>query len=78
MRVKTNLGVGKNLTSLCFADMDRLPKFDMVVFAPPQLTMWYDNFDGDHRRTLNKYVGALTELININGWPELVEVITGY
>ena len=58
--------------------MDRSPKFDMVIAAPPQLTLWYDNLDGNHRTTLNKYVGALTELININGWPELVEVITGY
>ena len=50
----------------------------MVIAAPPQLSMWYDNLDGDHRRTLNKYVGALTELINMNCWPELIEVLTGY
>ena len=50
----------------------------MVVEAPPQLTMWYDNLDGDHRRTLNNYVGALTELINMNDWLEHVEVLTGY
>ena len=50
----------------------------MVVSAPPQLMMWYNNLDGDHRRTLHKYVGAVTELINMNGWPELVEVLTGY
>ena len=50
----------------------------MVVSAPCQLTMWYDNLYGDHRRTLNNYVGALIEFINMNGWPELVEVITGY
>ena len=49
--------------------MDRFPKFDMVIAEPLQLTIWYDNLDGDHRRTLNKYVGALTELINMNGWP---------
>ena len=52
--------------------------FDIVVSAPPQLTMWYNDFDGDHRRTLNKYVGALPKLININCWPELIEVLTGY
>ena len=50
----------------------------MVISAPPQLTMWYNNLNGDHRRTRNKYVGALTELINMNGWPELVEVLMGY
>ena len=58
--------------------MDRFSKFDMVVSAPPQLTMWYNDLDGDHRRTLNKYVGALTEMINIDGWPKLIEVLTGY
>ncbi|XP_015083929.1 uncharacterized protein LOC107027260 [Solanum pennellii] len=58
--------------------MDRFSKFDMVISAPPQLTMWYNDLDGDHRRTLNKYVGTLTELINMNGWPELIEVLTGY
>ena len=58
--------------------MDRFLKFDMVVSAPPQLTMWYNDLDRDHRRTLNKYVGALTELINMDGWPELIEVLTGY
>ena len=50
----------------------------MVVLAPPQLTMWYDKMDEDHRRTLNKYVGAHTELINMNSWPERVEVLMGY
>ena len=50
----------------------------MVVSAPPQLTMWYNDLDGDHRRTLNKYVGALTKLINMDGWPELIEVLRGY
>ena len=50
----------------------------MIIVAPSQLKMWYDNLDRDHRRTLNKYVGALTELINMNGWQELVEVLTGY
>ena len=58
--------------------MDRFPKFNMVISAPPQLTMWHNDLDGDHRRTLNKYVGALTELINMDGWPELIEVLTGY
>ena len=78
VRVKTYLGVGKSLTTFYFAYINRFPKFDMVVSVQPQLTMWYDNLDGNHRRTLRKYVGALTELININGWPELVEVLTGY
>ena len=50
----------------------------MVIAAPPQLTMWYESLDGDHKRTLSKYVGALTELINMNDWPELVEVLMGY
>ena len=67
-----------NLTSFYFVDMDSFPKFDMVISAPPQLTMWYNNLDPDHRRTLNKYVGALMELINMNGWLELVEVLKGY
>ena len=58
--------------------MDRFPKFYMVIAAPPQLTMWYENLDRDHRRTLNKCLGALTELINMNGWPELVDVLMGY
>ena len=58
--------------------MDRFPRYDMVIATPPQLIMWCDNLDRDLRRTLNKYVGALTELINMNGWPELVEVLTGY
>ena len=47
--------------------MDRFPKFDMVISAPPQLTMWHNDLDGDHKRTLNKYIGALTELINMDG-----------
>ena len=50
----------------------------MVISAPPQLTMWHNDLDGDHRRTLNKYVGALTELINMDGWLELIKVLTGY
>ena len=33
------LGGGVDLTSFCFVDMDRFPKFDMVITAPPQLTM---------------------------------------
>ena len=75
--MKTNLG-WVNQTSSCFADMYHFQKFDKVVLTPPLLTMWYDNFDGDHRRTLNKYVGTLIELININGWLEIVEVLMGY
>ena len=75
--MKTNLGWEK-LTKNCFVDMDRFPKFDMVIATPPQLKIWRDYLDGDHRRTLNKYVGALTELINMNDWPELVEVLTGH
>ena len=58
--------------------MDRFSKFDMVIAAPLQLTIWYDSLDGDHRRTLNKYVRALMELINMNGWPELLEVLTNF
>ena len=58
--------------------MNYIPKFNIVIALPPQLTMWYDNLDRDHRRMLNKYVGALTELINMNDWPELVEVLMGY
>ena len=58
--------------------MNYIPKFNIVIALPPQLTMWYDNLDRDHRRMLNKYVGALTELINMNGWPEQVEVLTRY
>ncbi|TMW92343.1 hypothetical protein EJD97_013179 [Solanum chilense] len=48
----------------------------MIIAAPPQLKMWYDNLERDHGRTLYKYVGALTELITMNGWPKLVEVLT--
>ena len=58
--------------------MDHFPKFDMVISPPPQLLMWHNELDGDHRRTLNKYVGALTELIDMDGWLELIEVLTGY
>ena len=58
--------------------MDRFPKYDMVVSAPPQLRMWHNDLDGDHRRTLYKYVGAITELINMECWPELIEVLTEY
>ena len=75
---ENQLGVGKNLKGFYFTEMNRFLKFDMVVSAPPQLTMWYNDLDGDHRRTLNKYVGALPKLINMNGWPELMEVLTGY
>ncbi|KAK4726792.1 hypothetical protein R3W88_031709 [Solanum pinnatisectum] len=58
--------------------MDRFPKFDMIVKAPALLKMWYNDLNAFHKRDLNKYVGALTELINMVGWPELVEVLTSY
>ncbi|KAK4733569.1 hypothetical protein R3W88_007830 [Solanum pinnatisectum] len=58
--------------------MNRFPKFNMVVEAPVLLKMWYNDLNVFHKRDLSKYVGALTELINIVGWPELVEVLTGY
>ncbi|KAK4710383.1 hypothetical protein R3W88_004896 [Solanum pinnatisectum] len=58
--------------------MDRFPKFDMVIEAPALLKMWYNDLNTFHKRDLNKYIGALTELINMVGWPELVEVLTGY
>ena len=75
--MKTNLGWVK-LVIFCFVVMDLFAKFYMVIEEPPLLKMWHDHLDSDHRRTLNKYVGALTELINMNGWQELVEVLTGY
>ena len=37
--------------------------------------IWYNDLDGDHKRTLNKYVGALTKLLNMTGWSELIEVL---
>ena len=40
--------------------------------------MWYNDLDGDYKRTLNKYIGALTELLNMVGLHELIKVITGY
>ena len=52
-----------NLTGFCFVGMNHFPKFDMVVEALPILKMWYNDLDGDHRRTLKKYVGTLTKLI---------------
>ena len=52
--------------------------FNMVVSAQPQLTMWHNDLNWDHRRTLNYYVGALTDLIDMDGWLELIEVLTGY
>ena len=75
---ENQLGGGEKYNVFLFYRHGSFPKFDMVVSAPPQLTMWYNDLDGDHRRTLNKYVDALTELININGWPELIKVLTGY
>ena len=65
---KPNTG-SVSLTELCFVDMNHFPRFDMVVEAPPLLKNWFNDLDGDHRRSLNKYVGTLTELINIKGWP---------
>ena len=50
----------------------------MVVEAQPLLKMWYNDIKRDHRRALNKYVGALTELINMNGLPKLIKVLTDY
>ncbi|XP_049343488.1 uncharacterized protein LOC125807795 [Solanum verrucosum] len=58
--------------------MDRFPKFDMVVEAPVLLKIWYNDLTVVHKRVLNKYIGALTELLNMVGWPELIEVLTGY
>ncbi|KAK4729965.1 hypothetical protein R3W88_022953 [Solanum pinnatisectum] len=58
--------------------MDRFPKFDMLVEALALLKMWYNDLNAFHKRDLNKYIGALTELINMVGWLELVEVLTGY
>ncbi|KAH0734821.1 hypothetical protein KY285_010528 [Solanum tuberosum] len=58
--------------------MDRFPKFDTVVEVPVLLKMWYNDLTVVHKRALNKYIGALTELINMVGWPELIEVLTGY
>ena len=67
-----------NLTCFYLIGMDRLSKFHMIVEPPLKLKMWYDNLDRDYRRTLNKNVGALTKLLNMNDWPELIEVLTGY
>ncbi|KAK4724722.1 hypothetical protein R3W88_027501 [Solanum pinnatisectum] len=58
--------------------MNRFLKFDIVVEALVLLKMWYNDLNVFHKRDLNKYVGALTKLINMVGWPELVEVLTGY
>lgn len=58
--------------------MDCFPKYDMIIEAPLKLKMWYNDLDRDHRRSLNKYVGALTELINMNGWQKHIEVLTRY
>lgn len=67
-----------NLTGFCFVGMNRFQGFDMIVKALPLLNMWYNDVDGDHIRTLTKYVGILTELLNMKGWPELIKVLTGY
>ncbi|KAK4723565.1 hypothetical protein R3W88_026344 [Solanum pinnatisectum] len=58
--------------------MDRFSKFDMIVEAPALLKIWYNDINTFHKRDLNKYIGALTELINMVGWPKPVEVLTGY
>ncbi|KAH0696118.1 hypothetical protein KY289_013600 [Solanum tuberosum] len=58
--------------------MDRFPKFDMIVEVPVLLKMWYNNLSMFHKRDLNNYVGALIELINMVGWPELIDVLMGY
>ena len=74
---KPNVG-WVNITEFCFLGINPFPRFDMVVEAQPLLKMWYNDIKRDHRRALNKYVGALSELININGWHELIEVLTCY
>lgn len=71
---KPDLGWGI-LTEFYFVGMDHLPKFDMVVEASVLLQLLYNDLNGDHIRTFNKYVGALTELINMVGWDELIEVL---
>ncbi|XP_049365515.1 uncharacterized protein LOC125830374 [Solanum verrucosum] len=58
--------------------MDRFPKFDMVVESLVLLKMWYNDLIVVYKIVLNKYIGALTELINMVGWPELIEGLTGY
>ena len=40
--------------------------------------MWYNDLNRDNRRVLNKYIGALTELVNMVGWFELIKVLTSY
>lgn len=40
--------------------------------------MWFNDLDEDHRRALNKYVGALTKFLNMKVWSELIEVLIGY
>ena len=42
------------------------------------LKMLYNNLDGDHSRTLNKYLGALTELLNMVILLELIYILIGY
>ena len=59
--MKTNLG-WENLTSFCFADVDRFPKFNMVVSGPPQLTMWYDNLDGDQKKNPQQIRGYINRI----------------
>ena len=42
------------------------------------MVVWHNDLEWDHKRTLSKYVGVLTELINMKGWPKLIEVLAGY
>lgn len=67
-----------NLTGIGFLGMNRFPRFNMVVEAPPLLEIGYNDLDRDHRRTLNKYVCALTQLTNMNSWPEIIKVLVDY
>ena len=50
----------------------------MIVEAPLQLKIWYNHLERDHRRTLIKYIGVLTELTNMNGWSQRIEFLTWY
>ncbi|KAH0712706.1 hypothetical protein KY289_008665 [Solanum tuberosum] len=58
--------------------MAQFSKFDMVVKAPNLRKLWYYELNEFHIKELNKYIGVLTELIDIVGWPELIEDLTGY
>lgn len=67
-----------NLIIFCFIGINHFPRFDMVVEAPPLIKMWYNDLDIDHKTAPIKYVGALTELLNMTGWPKLIKFLTGY